>query len=212
MPARRPTSAGGCGLTLLLHSLGANYNQFAGSRNQAQFGDRGGGTIVITPSGRGPDGWYYDHAGADTFEVWADVARHYRLDPACTDIAGYSMGGYGTYKFASQFPDLFARAQPTVGPPGLGVWAPPANPPQPGGDQSLTYRQLASLRNIPFLIWDADGDELVPVSPGPVEQAQGFDDLGYRYEFDSFAPAEHLTLAAQRPVRPGGGVPRRRTG
>ena len=93
---------------------------------------------MITPSGRGPDGWYYDHAGADTFEVWADVAAHYKLDPSFTDIAGYSMGGYGTYKFTSQFPDLFARAQPTVGPP---AWAcgsrlprrPAANSPTPNG-------------------------------------------------------------------------------
>ena len=34
-------------------------------------------------------------------------------------IAGYSMGGYGAYKLASQFPDLFARVQTTVGPPGI---------------------------------------------------------------------------------------------
>jgi len=127
-----PEPPGGWGLTLLLHSLSANYNQFSGSRNQSQFASRGGGAIVLTPSGRGPDGWYYDHAGADTFEAWADVAAHYRLNPSFTDIAGYSMGGYGTYKFTTQFPDLFARAQPTVGPPGLGVWVPPVEP-QPGG-------------------------------------------------------------------------------
>ena len=181
------------GLQLLLHSLGANYNQFSGSRNQSQFGDRGRGHLVMTPAGRGPDGWYYDRAGADTFEVWADVARHYRLDPDVTSIAGYSMGGYGTYKLATQFPDLFARGQPTVGPPGLGVWLPPS-PPSPGGDRSLTFRQLASLRHIPFLIWNASGDQLVPL-PGPQRQAQGFDDLGYRYEFDVFSPADHFTLA-----------------
>ena len=116
---------GGYGLTLLLHSLAANYNQFAGTRNQSQFGERGPGSIVITPQARGPDGWYYDHAGADVFEVWADVAAHYKLDPDWTSIAGYSMGGYGTFKLGEQFPDLFARAQPTVGPPGLGIWVPP---------------------------------------------------------------------------------------
>ena len=33
--------AGGWGLTLLLHSLSANYNQFEGSKNQSQFADRG---------------------------------------------------------------------------------------------------------------------------------------------------------------------------
>lgn len=195
-----PPAGGRYGLTLLLHSLGAGYNQFSGSRNQAQFGDRPGGGLVMTPAGRGPDGWYYDHAGADTFEVWADVARRYPLAPDRTTIAGYSMGGYGTYKLATQFPDLFARAQPTVGPPGLGVWAPPA-PPQPGGDRSLTFRQLASLRHVPFLIWNAVQDELVPYA-GPVRQAQGFDDLGYRYELDSFGTAEHLTLAVHDQYAP----------
>jgi hypothetical protein len=185
--------AAGWGLTLLLHSLSANYNQFSGSRNQSQFSARGGGSIVITPSGRGPDGWYYDHAGADTFEVWADVAAHYRLNPDFTDIAGYSMGGYGTYKFTSQFPDLFARAQPTVGPPGLGVWVPPAEP-QPGGNQSLTERMLGSVRNVPFLIWDETTDELVPIA-GVLDQVAKFDSLGYRYEFDQFQAGEHLTLA-----------------
>jgi len=184
---------GGWGATLLLHSLSANYNQFAGSKNQSQFAARGGGSIVFTPSGRGPDGWYYDHAGADTFEVWADVAAHYHLNPAFTDIAGYSMGGYGTYKFTSQFPDLFARAQPTVGPPGLGIWVPPGEP-EPGGNQSLTERMLGSVRNVPFLIWDETTDELVPIA-GVLEQVKKFDELGYRYEFDQFQAGEHLTLA-----------------
>jgi pimeloyl-ACP methyl ester carboxylesterase len=184
--------AGGYGLTLLLHSLSANYNQFEGSRNQSEFAHRGGGSIVITPSGRGPDAWYYDRGGQDTFEVWADVAAHYPLNAAWTDIAGYSMGGYGTYKFATQFPDLFARAQPTVGPPGLGIWIPPGPP--TGGESSLTERMLASVRNIPFLIWDEKTDELVPIA-GVKEQVKRFDELGYRYEFDEFQAGDHLTLA-----------------
>jgi hypothetical protein len=188
-----PAPAAGFGLTLLMHSLSANYNQYAGSHNQSQFANRGVGSIVITPSGRGPDGWYYDHAGADTFEVWADVAAHYQLNPSFTDIAGYSMGGYGTYKFTSQFPDLFAKAQPTVGPPGLGIWVPPGEP-QPGGNQSLTQRMLASVRNVPFLIWNETTDELVPIA-GVLEQVNTFDALGYRYEFDQFQAGDHLTLA-----------------
>jgi hypothetical protein len=192
VPSAAPP-AGGYGLTLLLHSLSANYNQYEGSHNQAQFANRGSGSIVITPTGRGPDGWYYDHAGADTFEVWADVASHYRLNPSFTDVAGYSMGGYGTYKFSSQFPDLFAKAQPTVGPPGLGIWVPPGEP-QPGGNRSLTQRMLPSVRNIPFLIWNETTDELVPIA-GVLEQVNTFDSLGYRYEFDQFQAGDHLALA-----------------
>jgi pimeloyl-ACP methyl ester carboxylesterase len=192
VPSATPP-AGGYGLTLLLHSLSANYNQYEGSHNQSQFASRGSGSIVITPTGRGPDGWYYDHAGADTFEVWADAASHYPLNPAYTDIAGYSMGGYGTYKFSSQYPDLFAKAQPTVGPPGLGIWVPPGEP-QPGGNRSLTQRMLPSLRNIPFLIWNETTDELVPIA-GVREQVKTFDTLGYRYEFDEFHAGDHLALA-----------------
>jgi pimeloyl-ACP methyl ester carboxylesterase len=190
---RKHAPAGGYGLTLLLHSLSSNYNQFLSDNNQSQFGERGGGSIVITPEGRGPDGWYYDWAGADTFEVWADVARHYRLDPAHTVITGYSMGGYATWKFATQYPDLFAAGQPTVGPTVLGTEYVGATPPA-AGESTNTIHQLASLRNIPFLIWVASSDEIVPTA-GTITNARQMDSLGYRYEYDAFAPAEHLTLA-----------------
>ena len=190
-----PTKRGpdGYGLTLLLHSLGANHNQFTGSRNQSQWGERGSGSLVVTPAGRGPDGWYYDHAGADTFEVWADVARRYPVDAAYTSIGGYSMGGYGTYKFATQFPDLFARAQPTVGPPGLGVAVTPENP--SGGPQTSTFPMLPSLRNVPIQMWVGVEDQLVPFT-GTQLQARRLDELDLRYEFWAFGGAEHLTLAA----------------
>ena len=170
-----PMPRRGYGMTLLLHSLSTNYNQYLGSRNQSQFGDRDGGSIVITPESRGPDGFYDSYAGADVFEVWADVARRYRLDPAWTVITGYSMGGLGTFKLAEQFPDLFAKAQPTVG---------------FSGDNNL----VASLRNIPFLMWNSLVDELVPPTDY-IPTADKFDSLGYRYELDVFTPSEHLTLA-----------------
>jgi C-terminal binding-module, SLH-like, of glucodextranase len=172
---KKDRPARGYGLTLLLHSLLTNYNQFAGSRNQSEFGERGGGSIVITPEARGPDGNYASYAAADVFEVWADVARHYRLDPDWTSIAGYSMGGIGTFKLAEQFPDLFARAQPTV------------------GDSSNTD-MIPSLRNIPVLMWNGAADELVnPALYLPT--AAELDRLGYRYELDVFAPGEHNSLA-----------------
>jgi hypothetical protein len=120
------------------------------------------------------------------------VAARYPLDPDYTSITGYSMGGYGTFKLAARFPDLFARAHSIVGPPALGIWlglGPPSS-----GDSSNTNRMLESVRNLPFLMWVAVTDELVPYT-GTQLQARRFDALGYRYEFDAFAPAEHLTLA-----------------
>jgi len=191
VPAK-PQPAEGYGLTLLLHSLAGNYNQFSGSRNQSQFGDRGPGSLVITPQGRGPDGWYYGLAGADAFEVWADVAARYKLDPDWVAIAGYSMGGYGTYKLAAQYPDLFAKAQPTVGPPTLGI-SPDAQE-STGGRSTSTFFMLPSLRHVPFMMWVGSTDQLVPIS-GTTAQAQGFDALQYRYVFDVFSPADHFSLA-----------------
>jgi hypothetical protein len=199
IPAK-PQPVGGYGLTLLLHSLASNYNQFLSNRNQSEFGERGAGSIVITPAGRGPDGWYYDWAGADTFEVWNDVAHHFRLDPSRTVVAGYSMGGYASWKFATQFPDLFAAAQPTVGPTVLGTEYTGLQSP-PAGESTNTLHTVASLRNVPSDIWVASGDELVPIT-GTLPIVRAMASMGYRYEFDAFVPAEHLTLAVNDQFAP----------
>src|SRR5438094_430250 len=129
---------------------------------------------ISAPESRGPDGFSDSYAGADVFEVWADVASRYRLDPDWAVITGYSMGGIGTFKLAEQFPDLFARGQPTVG-------------------FSADNNLVASLRNIPFLMWNSLIDELVPPTDY-VPTAEKFDSLGYRYELDVFTPGDHLTL------------------
>ncbi len=164
----KPRPAAGFGLTLLLHSLSANYNQYLGSRNQSEFGDRGAGSIVITPEARGPDEFYENYGAADVFDVWNDVARRYRLDPATSVITGYSMGGFGTFKLGAQFPDLFARAQPTVG-------------------TETNADVLASFRNLPVLMWNNVADELVPF-PEYTATAAKLASLGYRNELDIYRP------------------------
>jgi len=179
VPARTP-APNGYGMTLLLHANAANYNEFLGSRNASQFGDRGTGSIVLTPEARDPGSSYIGLAAADVFEAWADVARHYQLDPTWQTISGYSLGGLGTYKFAEQFPDLFARAVAIVGSPGGPV------------SQIPQSDELASLRNIPIMVWDVIPiDELNPYSEINVAALQK---LGYRYDYLAF-PGEHLTPA-----------------
>jgi hypothetical protein len=153
-------------MTLLLHSLSANYNQYMATNNQSQFATRPMPSLVLTPEARGPDQFYKGLGEADVSEAWADVAANYPLNPAYTDIAGYSMGGIGTFDVGAQFPDLFARAQPTV------------------GDES-NNNVLASFRNVPVLMWNTLGDELVgPELYGPT--ANKLASLGYRYESDVF--------------------------
>jgi hypothetical protein len=170
----KSTPSQGFGLTITMHGLSANYNEFLGSREAEELGDRGAGSIVASPESRGPDGSYKSYAEADVFDMWADVARHYRLNPDLTDVTGYSMGGSGTYRLASRWPDLWARAFPIVGPPSGAV-------------------SFASLRNVPVLAWYAQNDELV----GPELSEQAFLDAqqaGIRYDHWVFAPAGHITL------------------
>jgi poly(3-hydroxybutyrate) depolymerase len=181
------------GLTFALHSLGATYTQFAVfSPNQfTQLGDQRD-NLVVTPLAHGPDGWYHDQGESDVFEVWADLDRQFNLDPDRSYVSGYSMGGYGTYKLGVEYPDLWAKAFTTVGPPGEGIWIPPADP--TSGPETLTADLLGNVRWVPYLNWAGSTDELVPVV-GPLAQQQRFDDLGLRSTLDVFAPADHFALA-----------------
>jgi hypothetical protein len=187
VPAGRPPR-GGWGLTLLLHSLSAGYNQYLGTRNQSQFALRPKPSIVITPLARGPDQFYEGLGEADVFEVWNAVAHLYKLNPAYTDITGYSMGAFGTFDVGAQFPDLFARAQPTVG-------------------EETDNNVLASFRNLPVLMWNVHGDELVN-NKAFQATADMLGQLGYRFTLHAHLPClttgsplcspvltEHLELA-----------------
>jgi hypothetical protein len=185
--------------TLNLHSLGQEHWQYNGTTGIQLIGEERG-SLVATPMGRGPDGWYQHEAEVDTFEVWNDVARRFRLDPDRTAITGYSMGGYGTYRLGGLYPDLFGTAATIVGPPGDGIWIPGRAP--TGGAETLSNLWLENVRNLPFVNLAVTEDELVPF-PGPRAQnlgapelgIDGFEQLGYRYRFEVFPTAEHFTIA-----------------
>ncbi|MDX1658087.1 MAG: hypothetical protein R3343_04640 [Nitriliruptorales bacterium] len=187
------------GFTLNLHSLGQEHWQYNGSTGIQQLGEQRG-HLVATPMARGPDGWYQAEAEYDVFEVWNDVAFHYDLDPDHAATAGYSMGGYGTYRLGGLYPDLFGAAFTTVGPPGDGIWLPPAPP--TGGAETLSNLWLENVRNVPYLNLAAAQDELVPIA-GPRAQnlgapehgIDGFEQYGYRYRFRVYPTAEHFTIA-----------------
>lgn len=179
-----PPPSDGWGLTLLLHALSANHNQYLGTRHQTQLGDRAGGSIVITPEARGPDGFYAGLPEAATFEVWADVARWYPLDPDWASISGYSMGAFGTYRLMARWPDLFGAGFTVVGEPGSAA------------------DQLASLRNHRILSWVATADELVNLQTTETAFA-AMQEAGLDVIHDLFLNADHLTLAAYDEYTPG---------
>ncbi len=171
------------GITFALHSLSATYTQFPvySPNQQRQLGDDEG-RFFVTPLARGPNGWYAGEAEVDFFEVWADLARHFRLDPRRVALSGYSMGGYGTYKLGLQWPDLFGAAFTTVGPPLLGSYL-------------NTLQLVDNARWVPFLNWAGRTDALVPIGAVRAQQ-QRFDDLGLRSSLWTY-PGGHYDFAAR---------------
>lgn len=190
-------------LFLSLHSLSVHHNQFRGGSSPSasyatyyeQFGD-GLDAVVVTPLGRGPDGWYEDEALVDTLEVWADALKNYSIDRDRILVGGYSMGGYGTYRLTTMMPDSFASAVSIVGPPVNGIWAYPLPPTGGESNPDNTRPQLENTRHIPFWITHGVADELVPVS-GVVHQTQRFAELGYEYRFALHPAADHLSFVFQ---------------
>jgi predicted esterase len=182
-------------LTLDGHSLDVNQNQYraVGKELPAYGDDRG--AIVITPLARGIDTWYLDAGLGDVFEAWANVKRRFGADPERTSIAGYSMGGYMTYRLGLLKPDAFTAAVVHVGPPGYYQW------PYPGPLQSTERWRVRGFTNLivpnglnlPFEIDHGNADELVPVS-GVVKQADTFRTAGNPYRFYLHAADDHLTF------------------
>ena len=187
-------------LVINMHSLSVHHNQYRGGAanppSYATYYEQVGDeldAVVVTPLGRGPDGWYIDEGLVDTIEVWSDVLSNYSLDRTRTVVTGYSMGGYGTYRLSTMMPDSFASAVSIVGPPGNGIWPYPGPP--PGGESSTewTYPQLEATRHVPFWITQGVLDELVPFL-GVRQQAERFGALGYEYRFALHPAEDHLSF------------------
>ena len=186
-------------LTLLLHSLALGQNQFAaiGPRLLHQVcEDRD--SVVVTPLARGPSSWYLDEGELDVWEVWARVAEQLGTDPNRTVIAGYSMGGYGTYRLALAYPEVFAQAVVLAGPPACGVKllpnsTIPANldPDSHCAREGDTLHLLVNARWLPFVIAHGLIDELVPFS-SVLFQVHELDRLGYRYRFSVYPTEDHI--------------------
>ena len=195
-PSARPRRPQG--LTFSLHSLGGTYTQYSvfNPTQLRQFGDERD-NLVVTTLGRGADGWYMDEGEVDFFEVWRDVAAHFRLDSERVALTGHSMGGYGSYRLGVLYPDLFGRSFTTVGPPARGGWIPPAPPFDPDLRRTTpatnSNRLLENARWVPYMNWVTLMDDLVPYA-GPRAQQRRFERLGLRSQLWTF-PGEHGTLA-----------------
>lgn len=195
-------------LHVLLHSLTENYNQYADTPNMLQQLGEQRDAIILMPHGRGPEGWWKNEAELDAFEAWADLAARYDIDFDRVTLGGYSMGGHGTYRLGSLYPDLFARGFAVVGPADEAVLGAPTNG-EVGGDISRysenpqnMMRVTDNLRHVPLLMWAGVIDELVPY-PGVRNYRDRLADHGYRHRLDSFPSYDHFRPAVVDEWGPG---------
>jgi hypothetical protein len=85
VPVKQPPATG-YGLISDLHGGGDNYqrNPPVTIERDISLGERGTGSLVFSAQGRGQVYWWYGQTGSDIFEVMADIARHYKVDPETT--------------------------------------------------------------------------------------------------------------------------------
>ncbi|GAB2640501.1 hypothetical protein GCM10027270_31390 [Nocardioides ginkgobilobae] len=189
-------------LTWTLHSLSVNHNQYGAydpQLLQALCEDRD--SICAGTLGRGPDGWYFDEAEVDYWQVWRALADGFTLDPRRTVMTGYSMGGWAGYHLGLAHPDLYAEVVSLAGPPQCGVSLDGDQIVNPafGGrctTDGTAYDLVGNALHVPFRIGQGTLDQLVPF-PSVEQQVSRFSDLGLRHRFVRYPAEDHLVFATQ---------------
>jgi len=161
-------------LHLVLHGGASVYTSIGKENYLRQLGEERD-AVVVVPEARGPNLFYEDEGILDVFEVLADALSQYSIDTDRITVSGASMGGFGTFKTTSMYPDLFSRAFVYV------------------GDAAVPL--LDNLRHVPVVLWNGRDDEIVPPSRyNPT--ADRLRELGYRHELSEFLGFGHVTFSA----------------
>jgi len=106
-------------------------------------------------------------------------------------------------RFASLYPDLFARAFAVVGPADESVTGGPSNGQvAPLEDTENTLHILDNMSHVPMLMWNGVNDELVPVA-GVLNTERRLRDLGYEHRLDLFPGFDHFLFSLVDEWGPG---------
>ena len=179
-----PNQPGPHGMQLVLHGYSANHASLINNPGMRQNVGEARNRVLVVPLGRGPAGWYNEISEKDVLDVLTDVEANYPIDREKEFSGGYSMGGYGTYRFAALYPDRFA---------GFIAWVGALSG---GGNKGIsTLDFFGNLRQVPGAMLYSGEDELVNVSSYLNIQART-EELGYESILYFHPGAEHLTYAA----------------
>lgn len=191
-----PDKPGPHGMQLALHGCNANHSSLVDQPGMQQQLGTDLNRVVVVPLGRGPIGYYSDISEADVLDVMADVESTYPIDLERVFAGGYSMGGYGAFRFSMLYPDRFAGFVSWVGFTGEC-----SN--NPVGDDTGFCESGAignvidftrNTRHVPGVMIYGGADELVHATSAAAMQ-QSFEAAGVPYAWYMHPAAEHLTFA-----------------
>jgi predicted peptidase len=99
--------------------------------------------IVVSPQCLEGAFWSDDEEIQFLDALLAEVLAHYRADPERVYVTGLSMGGYGTWRLAMEYPSRFAAIAPICG----------------GGLQ----RKAGKIKDLPVWVFHREQDQNVPL-------------------------------------------------
>jgi predicted peptidase len=138
---------GGYPLVVWLHGRGGDVMTPASPWSASSFSQdenfRKRPCFIIAPQNPDQLGWIGKKADG-VVEIVEELLKNLPIDPNRVYLAGYSMGGYGTFHLLAQKPKLFAAGVPIAG----------------GGQP----RTASSFKKVPLWVFHGAKDNVVPVS------------------------------------------------
>jgi predicted peptidase len=125
------------------------------------------GAIIVAPNCPARS-WVDDHSEAAVLALLDHVRGEYRIDPDRLVVTGFSLGGMGTWYFASRHAEMFSAAIPMASVPMIAISSEPGSAVQRFTEAGSVEWPPAMLRLPTYVIHSRD-DELISI--GPVEAA-----------------------------------------
>lgn len=208
-----PDKPGPHGIQLMLHGAGNGMGTIVTSASGGfvrTFGD-GLNRIVVSPLGRGLTSLYADEAERDVLDVLDRVTAAYDVDPDRVFAGGYSMGGYGTLRLATLYPERFAgflgwvpatgdclNGTPLAKGDQRGPLTPVGDPAGQRCDNSGSVQNvfdlLGNTRYVPGGLLFAGADELVWANHA-VALTRRYSELKYQHQVWTHPASDHFALA-----------------
>lgn len=147
-------------LLVYLHGSGVDEQKTAADGGLHRLADDLG-MVLLFPCGRDLSGFYLDDSEQDVLGALEAVRRTVSVDPSHVYLAGFSMGGFGTWHTGLRHVPLFS---------GLAIFSGTPCHPIGGYEVKKGYRftpmdHIEAARTVPLLVVHGTNDPALPIGP-----------------------------------------------